>query len=73
MVPGIKYIRPDSVLAVCCDLLSKWLRVRVRVRVSLGQGMHCVFFVFFFSGNISVVNIFIFGGLVSARRKSYEY
>ena len=28
----IGYIRPNSVLVICCGLLAKWLRVRVRVR-----------------------------------------
>ena len=29
----IGYIRPNSMLVVCCGLLAKWVRVRVRVRV----------------------------------------
>ena len=33
MLLRIKYIRPNSVLAVRCGLLAKWLRVRVGVRV----------------------------------------
>ena len=63
MLLKIKYIRSNSVLAVHCGLLAKWLRVRVRARECTSC---CVLFVFF-SGIISVVNIFVFGGSVSAR------
>ena len=67
----IKYIRPNSVLAFRCGLLAKWLRVRVRVRAWARECTSCVFF--FSSGIISLVNIFVFGGSVSARRITYEY
>ena len=43
----VGYLRPNSVLVVCC-LLAKWLRVRVRVRVRVRAGAskctRCPFF-----------------------------
>ena len=70
MLPWIKYIRPNSVLVVCCGLLAKWLRVRVRVRAWLGPGNALAVFFIFSSGLISVVNTFVFGG---SGRITYEY
>ena len=52
------YIRPNSMLVVCCGLLAKWLRVwvRVRVRVRVRAGAReCTNCTFFPSGLISVV------------------
>ena len=71
MLPKIKYIIPNSVLAGHCGLLAKWLRVRVRVRAWARESTSCVFF-FFSSGVISVVDIFVFAGSVSARWTTYE-
>ena len=50
-------------LVVCCGLLAKWLKVRVRVRVRAGARdcTRCVSF-FFFCSVISVVNTFVFVG-----------
>ena len=74
MLPWIKYIRPNSVLVVRCGLLAKWLRVRVRVRVRVrAWARECTSCIFIPSGLISVVNTFVFGGSVSARRITYEY
>ena len=43
------YIRPNSMLVVCCGLLAKWLRVWVRVRVRVraertGNSLAVLFF-----------------------------
>ena len=76
MLPRIKYIRPNSVLAVRCGLLAKWLRVRVRGRVTVrvrAWARECTSCVFISTGLISVVNVLIFGGSVSVRRITYEY
>ena len=45
MLPWIKYIRPNSVPVVCCGLLAKWLRVRVRLRLGPWNGLAGCFFV----------------------------
>ena len=66
MLPGI---RPNSVLAVHCGLLAKWFRVRVRAWAR--ECTSCAFS--FSSGIISVVNVFVFGGSVSARQITYEH
>ena len=70
MLLRINYIRPNGVLAGHCGLLAKWLRVRVRVRAWARECTSCVFV--FSSGLISVVDIFVFGGSVSAQRITYE-
>ena len=53
------YIRPKSVLVVCCGLLAKWLRVwvwvRVRVRVRAGARECTTCSFLYLSGLISVV------------------
>ena len=64
-------IRPNSVLAIRCGLLAKWLRVS-RLGLGLGPG-NAQAVLFFCCGIISVVNIFIFGGSVSLRWTTYEY
>ena len=69
------YIRPNSVLFVCCGLLAKWSRVRVRA-----EAMNCTSYTSFFSLSlslsslvlISAVNTIVFVGAVvsvSARRE----
>ena len=72
MLLKIKYIRSNSVLAVHCGLLAKWLRVRVS-RVRARECTSCCVLFVFSSGIISVVNIFVFGGSVSARQITYEH
>ena len=68
-----------SALVVCCGLLAKWLRVKVRVRVRVMAGARectsCTFFPLWF---ISVVNTSVFVGSVyslrkCARRVTYGY
>ena len=49
--------------------LYKWLRVRARAWAR--ECTSCA--VFFSSGIISVVNIFVFGGSVSVQQITYEY
>ena len=62
-------------LVVRCGLLAKWLRVSLGLGLGLGPGnaLAVLFVCFFPSGIISVVNIFVFGGSVSAQRITYEY
>ena len=73
----IGYIRPNSVLVVCCGLLAKWFRVRVRVRVRFRvragarEWTSCPFF--FSSGLISVVNTFVFVGSVVSVCTGYKF
>ena len=58
-------IRLKSVLVVCCGLLAKWLRVRVRSRVRIRAGAReCTSCPFFSSGLIRVANTFVFVGSV---------
>ena len=56
-------------LVVCCGLLAKWLRVRVRA-----GARDCTRCISFFSSCsvISVVNTFVFVGTVSARRGAHD-
>ena len=58
-------------LVVCCGLLAKWLRVRVRVRAGARDCTRRISF-FFPCSVISVVNTFVFGGTVSARRGAHD-
>ena len=53
MLPRIKYIRPNSVLAFRGGLLAKWLRVRARVRVR-AWAKECTSCVFFFLWGIII-------------------
>ena len=71
MLQLAKHIRPNSVLVVCCDLLAKWFRIRVRAGAR--DCTRCMYFFSFSSSIISVVNTFVFVGLVSAQRITYEY
>ena len=62
-----------SALVVCCGLLAKWLRVRVRA-----GARECTRCTFFFLWFISVVNTSVFVGSVyslrkCARRVTYGY
>ena len=60
----VGYIRPNSVLVVCCGLLAKWLRVRVRIRAGARDCTRCISFL---SCSVkSVVNTFVFVGTVSS-------
>ena len=62
----VGYIRPNSVLVICCGLLAKWLRVRVRVRAGARECTSCPFF--FPSGLTSVVDFVGSIVFVSMRR-----
>ena len=67
----VGYITPNNVLVVSCGLLAKWLKVRVRIRARVRE---CT--IVFSSGLISVVNTFLFIGLVvpvSMRRVTQWY
>ena len=71
VLPLVKYIRPNSVLVICCGLLAKWLRVRVRAWARECTSCTCTFFP---SGLISVLNTFVFvGSLVSVCDITYGY
>ena len=52
-------------LVVCCGLLAKWLRVRLRARARPRAGAReCTSCTFFPTGLISVVNTIVFIGSV---------
>ena len=53
-------------LVVCCGLLAKWLRVRVRIKAGARDCTRCVSIS---CSVISVVNTFVF---VSARRSAHD-
>ena len=68
-MPLLKYIRPNSVLVVCCGLLAKWLGIGL----GLGPG-NVQYFFFLWSFECSEHLVFI-GSVVSisAWQITYEY
>ena len=63
-------LRPDSALVVCCGLLAKRLRVRVRIRAGARECTSCTFFPLWF---ISVVNTSVFTGSIYSLSKLFTY
>ena len=72
-MPLLKYIRPNSVLVVCCGLLAKWLGIGLGL--GLGPG-NVQYFFFFFLWSYKCSEHLVFVGSVvsiSAWQITYEY